>query len=188
MRNLKILLIDNGTVHIEALKKALEPNLVETITKDQINIDSANTYDLIVMSGSTNNAVVKNPDIYYSEIELIKQIKKPLLGICMGFEVIAYTFGAKFLELSSKVSGPKELTITKDDALFKEEPNYTVMENHKWVVLSIQDPMIELARSDTGIEIIKHADKPIYGFQFHPEILDDRSNGHRLLENFLSQI
>jgi carbamoylphosphate synthase small subunit len=44
---------------------------------------------------------------------------------------------------------------------------------------------VGLANSIEGIEIIKHKDKPIYGFQFHPEMFPNLSDGDELFANIV---
>jgi len=61
-----------------------------------------------------------------------------------------------------------------------------VYENHNWSVQKLKRPLRALARSEYGIEILKHSRKPIYGLQFHPE--KSSKNGAALLTAILDQV
>lgn len=61
-------------------------------------------------------------------------------------------------------------------------------ENHRWVVEKLGPDLIGLARSKLGYEIIRHSTKPIYGFQFHPEMLTKETKGAVIFNNLVKLI
>jgi len=182
----KILLIDNGTIHLDELKKLLEKENLTTITKEGITEEIASGYELVILSGSSDISVATNPEAYAKEINLIKESSTPILGICMGFEVIAYTYGAKLKEMPYKEDGLVDIIVTKDNPIFGNKKRFLVSERHRWIVDKITEPLEELAISKDGVEAIKHKYKPIYGFQFHPEIHEDKNTGIEIFNNLLS--
>lgn len=42
--------------------------------------------------------------------------------------------------------------------------------------------------SKDGVEIIKHKQKIIYGFQFHPEMFPDQTQGDELFANLINLV
>lgn len=185
---MNILLIDNGTLHIDELQEAVNNNNVKTITREQLPLENLTNIDLIILSGSSDNAVVTHPDVYKYEIKLIRESNIPIIGICMGFEVIAYAFGATLTELPQKEHGIVDIIVTHNDPIFDKNKYYNVMENHRWVVTKIKEPLVELAISKDGIEALKHKEKPIYGFQFHPEIVSPKNSGIEIFYRLLKTI
>lgn len=185
---MKILVIDNGASNIQNLLNALYRYQTTLVTLSDFNLESAGNYDVVVISGSVHNAVVKKPEVYSKEIELIKQGETAIVGICMGFEVIAYTFGAKFLHLKERISGLKKIKVISNDTFFQGKREFSAAENHKWTVQEVNHPLEVLAVSDNGIEIIRHKSLPIYGVQFHPESPLEGNESKFILDSLLEEI
>ena len=102
---------------------------------------------------------------YFCNIEKfnwILKIKKPLLGICSGMQIIAFLFHGK-IEKKTEI-GVVEVK-TKTGKRFKV---YTL---HNFYVSPTKD-FIPIAHSKKCVQIIKHKSKPVYGMLFHPEVLN----------------
>lgn len=182
---MKILTIDNGSSYLEKLK-SLVSNHSQTIkTYSEIVLTDKNDFDLIILSGGHSFPVVGHESDFAKEINLIRTTSTPILGICLGFELIAYSYGAWLEKLDSKENKVLELYPTVEDPIFKNLDHIKVFENHRWVITKESDKLIGLAMSKDGIEIIKHKQKLIYGFQFHPEMFDDKTQGDELFANFM---
>ena len=180
---MKILLIDNGTKLLKKLE-VLIPG-VEVVKKfGNINPWDTDEYDLIVLSGSVGFSVLYNHNKFQKEINLIKSSTKPIIGMCFGCELVAYAFGGELKELSYRDKGIREIHII-DRKLFKKK-TIKVYEGHRWVVSKLPPHFKVIAKSDEGIEAIKHETLPIYGFQFHPENFVDEAEGDELFLQLLS--
>jgi GMP synthase (glutamine-hydrolysing) len=184
----RVLVIDNGASNIQALVDALNLHEVTLVKLETFNVESANSYDVVVMSGSVHNPVVKQPEIYAKELQIIKEGNVPIIGICMGFEVIAYVFGAKFLHLKERILGNEKIAVNKNHDIFANITEFLAAENHIWTVQEVNEPLEVLATSASGIEVIKHVTKPIYGVQFHPESNKDGNESKFVLDNILNEI
>jgi len=143
-------------------------------------------FDLIVLSGGHSAPVIKNTLKLQNEIKLIKNSKTPILGICYGFELIAHVFGARLVEMPVKEKGVLDLKINVSSKIFNNLPNLRVYEAHRWIVKRISKNLKALAHSKDGIEAIKHRTRPIYGLQFHPEMLVDSTCGKTIIDNLLA--
>ncbi|RJQ28094.1 hypothetical protein C4577_00065 [Candidatus Parcubacteria bacterium] len=185
---MKILLIDNGSKHISKLKDLLKTYLVSTIPCNQVKIQDAIESNVIIFSGGSTNSVVGNDNLYKNEINIIKNINKPMLGICLGLELMTYAFGAKLEKLEAKKQEISQIKIIKKDKIVQGIENIYAYESHKWVVKKLPQDFIGIAKSNDGYEIIKHKNKYLYGCQFHPEIINKKTNGHLILNNFLANI
>lgn len=184
---MKTLIIDNGTKYLGKLRDLVR-ELDEDITiKKWWTVDSnfAKDFDLIVLSGGHQFSVVRNPELFKNEIELVKTLTKPILGICLGFEVIAYAYGATLTHSPKYEKGIFKIEKVTDSPIFTKVNDFEVFENHGIRVKNLKDNefLVPLAESMYGIEIIKHKNKPIYGFQFHPEMFVNKLTGDDIFKN-----
>jgi GMP synthase-like glutamine amidotransferase len=98
---MKILLVNNNTVHFNELIKALDGHEVEVQEyKPGIWFHDIGK-DLIILSGGGGEGKelhdyhTPNERWYADEMRFVRTTDKPILGICMGFEIITAAFGAK---------------------------------------------------------------------------------------------
>ncbi len=186
---MNILLIDNGTIHLAELKRLLHGHTIKTQKFDQPTLaDNLEGIDLIILSGGSQLPVMGNESKYKQEIELIKNCPLPILGICLGFELIGFVFGAELKDMKNKEKGIIDIQTMPTANLFKNLPNFSVFESHRWVINKLPHDLIELARSKDGIEVIKHRTRPLYGFQFHPEMLTEKTCGDEIFFNLLNDL
>lgn len=168
---MKILLIDNHSKHREELIKLLKNEAIVE-TQEQLNNSDIDLYDLVVLSGGSNTpSVFYNPSAYTKEIDFVKNTKSPVLGICLGSEIITKAFGGTLQDLGSTHRGEVLVTITDENLQDCIGSNYLrVYEAHEIITKDIPKDFLVCAHSKHGIEIIKHKTKPIIGVQFHPEV------------------
>lgn len=183
---MKLLVVNNHSIHIkELLHKFKEVKLVDF---ENLENKDYNKYDAIILSGGSSLSVVNHEKEYYRELQLIKNYQKPILGICLGFELINFAFGEELKMLKQKEKGIISIKLISKDKLFESFPKeFNVYEAHRWVV-SENKKLNSLAKSKDGIEAVKHPKKKIYGIQFHPEIFIEKENIEKILRNFLDII
>lgn len=155
------------------------------ISFTQISHASIPDDSLVVLSGSSGLPIQYFPETYADEIELIKTHNGPIIGVCFGFEILAYAFGTTLKLQKERSKGITTIYVTDPYPL--EIGSYKVYESHRWVVEKVTEPLVGLAYSDTGIEIIRHTVKPLYGLQFHPESTYD-ADGKALLGRIIEAI
>ena len=112
----------------------------------------------------------------------------PTLGVCLGHQCIAHTFGASVVVNYRMMHGKTSPIKHNGKDLFEGMPNpFNATRYHSLVIQRDTLPaFLEItAETDEGeIMGIKHRDYPIWGVQFHPEsILTE--NGRTILRNFL---
>ena len=112
----------------------------------------------------------------------------PVLGICYGHQLIAHLFGGK-VESGHSEYGRTLVRIVKRDALFDDwEDEETVWMSHSDAVVELPRDFEVLAVSENNvIAAFRHRELPIYGVQFHPEVVHT-SKGKILFRNFLFKI
>ncbi len=182
---MKILIVDNGSSYLDALKKLVSGNELTIRKYNEITSSTDQNFDLIILSGGHKFSVMGHQEDFKQEIDLIKTTNTPLLGVCLGFELIANSYGASLLQRSTKEKGILKINLLTQDAIFDNMNSVNVFESHRWVVSNTVDVLIPLADSKDGIEVVKHKNKLIYGFQFHPEMFPNQTQGDEIFANFI---
>lgn len=182
---MKVLIIDNDTKHIDSFKDLVLN--ADVISKHEIHSHPLHQYNAIILTGSQTHAVAIHRRAYWDETELIKNSDIPIFGICAGLELMVYAFGGSLKKMPKKIQEIHMLDI-KEDPIFDGISDLVVYKGHRWIVDTLPGDFIPLAYSATGIEIIKHTNKLMYGVQFHPEAHLASTNGYILLNNFLKMV
>src|SRR5690348_3654271 len=124
-------------------------------------------------------------------MDLVREAKFPILGICYGHQIIGSAFGAPMRDLGQMFRGYEEVSVVRNHPLFDGLPSELVVaESHRQELTRIPDEFHHIAQSKTTkIEAIAHRSKPIYGVQFHPErSTEDHPHGRMIIRNLLKQI
>ncbi len=126
-------------------------------------------------------------------IDIVRQYsgKLPILGICLGHQVIGEVFGGKVVRAKRPMHGEASEIRHDGDGVFAGLPDrFSAGRYHSLIVdLDGRDtPLDVTATSDDGeIMGLKHRDHPTFGVQFHPEsILTE--HGYDMLRNFLGYV
>lgn len=115
----------------------------------------------------------------------------PILGICYGMQLIAHLAGGEVIRTPKREYGKAELQLDQpDDELFYgfATENNVVWMSHGDQIIHLPSCFITLAHTaNAPYAAIKHRDKPIYGVQFHPEVVHTHQ-GRKILQNFVHRI
>ncbi|MBL8790919.1 MAG: aminodeoxychorismate/anthranilate synthase component II [Rhizobiales bacterium] len=114
----------------------------------------------------------------------------PILGICLGHQVIGAVFGDEVKRARRPMHGDSS-DITHDGAgVFTGLPQgFSAGRYHSLIVETRPDsPLVVTAHSDDGeVMGLRHRHHPTHGVQFHPEsILTE--HGYDMLRNFLKVV
>lgn len=123
--------------------------------------------------------------------ELVKTYSKSakILGVCLGHQAICEAFGGEVTYAKELMHGKQSIiTFDKSAEIFKDIPeNIKIARYHSLAAdeKTLPDCLEVQAKTDDGeVMAVKHKDREIYGFQFHPEsVLTEY--GVTMLENFL---
>ncbi len=111
----------------------------------------------------------------------------PILGVCLGHQVIAESYGAIVRRAISPRHGKVSLVQHDGTGIFNGLPNPLRAGRYHSLAVEVSShaPLRVTARAEDGeIMALMHDHYPVYGVQFHPESILTES-GHALLANFL---
>jgi GMP synthase (glutamine-hydrolysing) len=115
----------------------------------------------------------------------IKELNCPILGICLGHQLIAKAYGGQIGAAGVESYAKIKINILDENDILKGfGESADVWASHKDEVCKPPENFKVLASSSIcGVEAMKHETKPIYGIQFHPEV-HHTENGGKIFENF----
>jgi len=170
---MKILLINNHTRHLKSLQQSLVGHDVEVqLYRPGLQFHDQGK-DLIILSGGGGEGLEIDDKIdhdrlwYEDEMEFVLRNKKPLIGICMGFEVICQAYGRNIPKMARLLERQTELKTTQKGKNLWATSSLSQFEAHQWHVTAAPKGFEVLADSKYGIEVIKNGN--ILATQFHPE-------------------
>jgi len=188
---MKILLLDNYdsfTYNLYHYLSAFE-NVIDVKRNDEISIEAASSYEAFVISPGPGL-----PEEAGITLELIKKYykHKKILGICLGHQAIAVSFGAQLKNLNNVLHGLQRDTYVcePNQKLYNDIPaSFPCGRYHSWVVDKEGFPHNEflITATDTDGEIMSIAHKKynVIGIQFHPESIMT-PYGKKIIENWVA--
>lgn len=114
----------------------------------------------------------------------------PLLGVCLGHQVIAEHYGARVAVAASLMHGKTSRLEHTGEGLYARMPQgATVGRYHSLAVApgTLRPPLVAEAHTPDGVIMgFRHETLPMWGVQFHPESILT-PDGMGLLEAWLAQ-
>jgi GMP synthase-like glutamine amidotransferase len=95
---------------------------------------------------------------------------RPVLGICAGMQVIAKVFGGG---ISPGIGiGMAAQVVVAPDPLLTGRDRFDAYELHSMAVAPPPSFRV-LCSSPSGVQVIRHPERPVYGVMFHPEVRNE---------------
>lgn len=187
---MQILVINNFDSFVFNLVDYLKRLSAEcaVLNNDQIDLTQIEKYDGVLISPGPGT-----PEGAGASIEVVKkcaELRKPLLGICLGHQAIGVAFGGIVERAPELLHGKtSEVTHNNSGVLQNIASPFTATRYHSLIIKSNSLPQeLEVnAKSESGIIMaIKHRSLPIEGVQFHPEAILTE-HGYQIIGNWLVQ-
>ena len=124
-------------------------------------------------------------------MEVIRRMGQttPILGVCLGHQCIAETYGGKVVRADRLMHGKTSPIRHEGSGVFAGLPNpFEATRYHSLIVDKNSVPACLRLTADTAegeIMGLQHREFPVHGVQFHPESILSRE-GKDLLRNFLT--
>ncbi len=157
------------------------------ITSDEIKAlnEKFNVKGLVLSGGPSSVYEPNAPRIDAKILEL----GLPVLGLCYGHQLIAQIVKGKVKPAACREYGIAQVNIDKPVGVLKSlSKRETVWMSHGDTVFELPPEFETLAHTEScPVAAYRHKKKPIYGLQWHPEVIHTK-NGVRMLRNFVFEV
>jgi GMP synthase (glutamine-hydrolysing) len=188
-----ILVLDFGGQYCHLIGRRVRENGVYSeivphdVTPEEIRKlgENLNVKGMILSGGPSSvyeaNAPRLNPQIL--------QMGLPILGLCYGHQIIAQLSKGKVDSACCKEYGTAEVVIDKAVGVLKGlGKKEKVWMSHGDTVSNMPSDFEVLAHTENcPVAAFRHKQKPIYGLQWHPEVIHTE-NGAKMLRNFIFEV
>ena len=184
----KILVVDNHDSFVFNIVQYLDELGATTVVvkNDEIDPDFCKNFAGVVISPGPGNP--QNAGISIDAVKYCDDAGIPILGICLGLQVIGAAYGAKISSAPELLHGRTSEIVHNGTDLFKDIPNNFIATRYHSLAIeldSIPEVLQVTATSSDGTVMgISHRTKNIVGVQFHPEAVLTEF-GYELLANWL---
>ena len=133
----------------------------------------AESYDYIVLSGGPIDITGDN---IKDEKEWLRTTEKPILGICLGIQILCLVYGEEMYKFPHNKKVNEHVRFVDTD--------YNMFYNHSYYFNKIPNEFIGEVKNNIVI-YMRHKTKPILAFQGHPEMTEQ---GEKIRDFFFEKI
>ncbi len=122
--------------------------------------------------------------------EAVFELDVPVLGICYGLQIMTHSISPGSVSHAEKREfGRARISVLKRNELFAGLPDDSIVwMSHGDHIVTLPDQFEVIARTDNApVAAVKHSLRPVYGVQFHPEVVHTE-HGREMLHNFVRNI
>ncbi len=189
MKHEKVLVLDFGGQYNQLIaRRVRDLGVYSDLKPCDMTAEEIKRYNPIgiIFTGGPNSVYDENSPHVAEEIF---RLGIPILGICYGCQLIAYTLGGKVEHAPSSEYGKREFVFIKDSPLSENIPKKSVCwMSHTDRVTEVPDGFEVLATTEScPVTVYGSEERRVYGVQFHPEVVHSEY-GNKLLENFLYKV
>lgn len=185
---MNVLLINNSSSTFVELQQAVVAggHAITSAAYSEIANYVAADYDAAILSGGWwYDDEVELLEQYAEELGFIRECPIPILGICIGMQLMHVAIDQAVPLLDEPQQGYKPISVNSAGQLLGLPETMLVYKLHTRGILEA-DPAFEvLAYSPGHIEIICHTTKPMLGVQFHPEVNTDINEAANAINTLL---
>ncbi|NDU73775.1 aminodeoxychorismate/anthranilate synthase component II [Actinomadura sp. DSM 109109] len=186
---MRVLVVDNHDSFVYNIVQYLRELGADCAVRDRADVtvrDAAGVDGVLLSPGPGHPA---DAGVCLDLVRDAERRRAPLLGVCLGHQVIAHVHGATVARAPEIVHG-RTSEIHHDGAgVMRGLPDpFAATRYHSLAVLpeTVPPDVLEVtARTGDGVVMgLRRRNRPVEGVQFHPESILS-SSGHRLLRNWL---
>ena len=182
--------IEGSGKHVAIMDFGIKENIIRNFKKRDCKLT------VFPMTATAQEILAVNPDLVFLSngpgdpedlTEVIENIKKivgvkPIVGICLGHQLLALTLGGKTAKLKFGHRGCNHPV--KD---LEENKVHITSQNHGYVVEALPQDVVatHLNINDGTIEGMKHSKLPIFSVQFHPEAAAGPRDSEYIFDKFM---
>lgn len=185
----KILVLDFGSQYTQLIARRIrESKVYSEIFPFNIATEKIKSFNPkgIILSGGPSSVYDKGAPLL--DMEVFK-LGIPILGICYGMQLMAYSLGGKVAKATKREYGKAELIVDNDSDIFKKIPRITkVWMSHGDRIEKLPKGFFIIGHTDNSpIAAMANKEKRFYALQFHPEVVHT-DEGKKILQNFAYDI
>jgi len=186
----RILILDFGSQYTQLIARRIrEEGVYCEIRPPDEGLEALRAFEPagVILSGGP--ASVLDPDAPQGDPRLLDW-EGPVLGICYGQQWLVQRLGGVVERADRHEYGRAILKLESQDPLFADLPSAEcrVWMSHGDAVLRLPEGFVVLGTSaDSPYAATRHRDRPLYGLQFHPEVVHTEG-GRRILANFVHRV
>jgi len=184
-----ILILDFGSQYTQLIARRIrEQGVFSEIYPYNVDLERFKDRNIkgVILSGGPSSVYDRAAPRLNRQVQ---EMDVPMLGICYGLQLLTFLWGGKVVQAQEKEYGLARLKINAPSALFKNvPPKSNVWMSHGDKVLGLPVGFVSVAQTQNSpYAAIAHAQKPIYGLQFHPEVAHTEF-GEQIIQNFLFEV
>ena len=188
MNNETVIVLDFGGQYNQLIaRRVRECNVYCEIMpyKSDIGVIKAKNPVGIIFTGGPNSVYELDSPKYNNEIY---NLGVPILGICYGSQLMAYSLGGKVEQAPMREYGKMPIKLEKSLLFDGIEDETVCWMSHTDYISQLPEGFKVTASSDTcPCAAYENAEKKLYAVQFHPEV-NHTIHGKEMLRNFLYNV
>ena len=186
----KVIVIDFGGQYNQLVaRRVRECNVYCEIYSYRTDIEQIKAMNPmgIILTGGPNSvyeegAATCSPELFNLGI--------PVLGLCYGAQLMMYVLGGDVQQASEREYGKTELTLDSPKSeLFDDVPEKSIvwMSHNDYITRTAAGFRTIAHTANCAYAAVENAEKKLFGFQFHPEVLHSQF-GSQMLKNFVIKV
>lgn len=188
MQHERVLVLDFGGQYNQLIARRVREQSVYCDLKPcDMTIEEIKQYAPkgIIFTGGPNSVYDENSPHIDPEIF---RLGIPVLGICYGAQLMAYTLGGKVESATTREYGKSDIEYFDSEIFEGVDKNNVCWMSHTDYVSVAPDGFIVVGKTATcPVAAMEDASRGFYGVQFHPEVMHTKQ-GTTILRNFLYNV
>ena len=189
MQHEKVLVLDFGGQYNQLIaRRVREQNVYCELLPCDVSLDRIKEFNPkgIIFTGGPNSVYDESSPHIDKEIF---ELGVPVLGICYGAQLTAYTLGGKVEHAETREYGKSDVVYDVSSEIFKDvdKENVCWMSHTDYISVPPAGFKVVATTATCPVAAMENAEKGFYAVQFHPEVMHTRQ-GERILRNFLYNV
>lgn len=191
----------NGPIRIIAVDCGMKENIIRKLVRPELTVTrvpwdydfTSDEYDALFLSNGPGDPIQCTATIAHIKKAMAKG--KPILGICLGNQLLALAAGASTYKLKYGHRGQNQPCVLRPNSGQVESGTdrcYITSQNHGFAVdektLPPEWEVWFTNANDGSVEGIRHQSKPWMSVQFHPEACPGPTDTAWIFDEFIDQL